>query len=338
MHLIVMTEAAQGCPAPEAPQDLKGLLERWNPLMTRLTPGWALSEQPEGLNTLAERAWARLVLGRDLEEQDDGRLPLAAWADVRAISGAGFKAGHAPAEPCARLTPFHGLVGSDRITLVPAAELRLGEDESRELFAAVQPLYASEGVSLEWRGPLDWRVHHENLRGLPCASLHRAEGDSVQRWQGCTPLSAARLMRRLQNEAQMVLHEHPVNQRRATAAALTVNSVWLDHAGAVGDLYAEPQGAELHQALNAVCTCALTEANTALQAWVDAALKPAAASEAEHTLVLCGRHGAQAFTMRRIPSGWRGAIERTLKRPPRTQPLQDWLQALDTAPTEPGNP
>ena len=324
MHTIVMTEAAQGGPTPKATQDLKGLLERWNPLMTRLTPGWALSEQTESLHTLAERALGRLVLGRPLDAQDDGRLPLAAWADVRA--------GHDQSAPCARLTPFHGLVGSDRITLLPAQELRLREDESHALFAAVQPLYASEGVALEWRGPLEWRVQHPSLRHLPCASLHRAEGDSVQRWQGCTPLSAARLMRRLQNEAQMVLHEHPVNQRRAEAGALTVNSLWLDHAGAAGDLNGEPQGTRLRLALQTIHTCALTEANAAMQAWVDAALQPVAAPEAEHTLVLCGRHGAQAFTMRRIPSGWRGAIERTLKRPPRTQALDEWLRALDAPP------
>lgn len=327
MHLIVMTEAAQGCPTPEAPQDLKALLERWNPLMTRLTPGWALEERTESLNTLAEQALGCLVLGRPWDAQDDGCLPLAGWSDTQA--------GREPAAPCARLTPFHGLVGSDRITLVPAGELDLHEDESRELFAAVQPLYDSEGVVLDWRGPLHWRVQHESMRKLPCASLHRAEGDSVQQWQGRTPLSAARLMRRLQNEAQMVLHEHPVNRRRAEAGALTVNSLWLDQAGAVGDLPAEPRGAQLHQALNAIRSCALTDADAALQAWVDAALKPAGAHEAEHTLVLCGRFGAQAFTMRRIPGGWRGAIERTLKRPPRTRPLQEWLQALDATPAAP---
>ena len=83
----------------------------------------------------------------------------------------------------------------------------------------------------------------------------------------------------------------------------------------------------------------MARSNTALQAWVDAALQPPPAGTTEPTLVLCGRYAAQAFTMRRIPGGWRGAIERTLKRPPRTRPLQEWLRDIDTPPpAEAGKP
>ena len=252
MHLIVMTEAAQGCPAPEAPQDHKALIERWSPLMTRLVPAWGLHDQVDALNTLAEQARAQLLLGRFLQEAEDGRLPLAAWD-----AGPGLT----PSEPCARLTPFHGLVGSDRITLVPPAELQMQEAESRELFASVQPLFTSEGAELHWVAPLHWRVQHESLRALPCASLHRAEGDSVQRWQGRTPLAAARLLRRLQNEAQMVLHDHPVNAQRAARGALTVNSLWLDHAGAADGLAGAPTGPALQAALKRIHLHPLAQSN-----------------------------------------------------------------------------
>ncbi|NBT10208.1 MAG: hypothetical protein EBT24_04295 [Betaproteobacteria bacterium] len=104
MHLILMTEAAQGGTATEAPPDgqLEGLVERWNPLMTRLVPQWSLQEEDDALNTLAERARAQLVWGRTLNTEDDGRLPLEAW-DLGDCSGT----------PWARLSPFHGLVGSD---------------------------------------------------------------------------------------------------------------------------------------------------------------------------------------------------------------------------------
>lgn len=318
MHLIVLTPAAQGASPNGAPQDLQALVERWNPLMTRLQPTWALQEHTESLHTLCERALGRLVLGRELQAVEDGRLPLQAWAEAGTT------------EPCARLTPFHGLVGSDRITLVPPVELELTEDESLALFAAVEPLFASEGVVVQWRAPLCWRVQHESLRHLACASLARAEGDSVQRWQGRTPLASARLLRRLQNEAQMVLHEHPVNQARAQRGALTINSLWMDHAGVPGGLAHEPAGPALGEALARVQVRPLSEANPALQGWVDAAL-PVPFQE-EPTLVWCGRHAARAFQMRRLPGGWRGAIERTLKRPPPTRPLQAWLQALDAEP------
>ena len=294
MHLIVLTEAAQGQPLAlrASPPDRQALITRWNPLMLRLVPGWNLSEDPDALNTLAERALAQLVPG-----------------------------GASIASPSARLTPFHGLVGSDRITLVPPAELQLDEAESKALFASVEPLLASEGVALAWHSPLHWQIEHDSLRNLPCASLARAEGDSVQRWQGRTPLAAARLIRRLQNEAQMVLHDHPVNQQRAQRGALTVNSLWLDRP-------VETEGVQIR---------ALLDADEALQHWVDTALAAPAEQQgtaADPTLVICGRHSAQAFTMRRVPGGWRGAIARTLIRPPPTRPLAQWLEQLDTEPGE----
>lgn len=331
MHLIVMTEAAQGGGAPEAALDSpswEGLLQRWSPLMMRLAPSWALQEDPEALNTLAEQAWARLVWGRALQTPDDGRLPLEAWL-VGDTSGTAW----------ARLSPFHGLVGADRITLLPPADLQLSESESRELFAAVHPLFDSEGVQLQWHGPTHWRVAHESLRDLPCASRPRAEGDSVQRWQGRTPLAASRLLRRLQNEAQMVLHEHPVNRLREERGALAVNSLWLDHAGAATGPSDPQDGAAAQgpttwlQAVRATAVRPWSQAHEALQAWVDRALVPPAEGQSEPVLVLCGRYAAQAFTMRRLPGGWRGAIARTLKPPPRSKPLRDWLQGLDAPPS-----
>jgi hypothetical protein len=41
----------------------------------------------------------------------------------------------------------------------------------------------------------------------------------------------ARLVRRLQNEVQMFLHTHPLNEDREQAGALPVNSFWLDGCG-----------------------------------------------------------------------------------------------------------
>ncbi|MBM3388911.1 MAG: hypothetical protein FJY26_05315 [Betaproteobacteria bacterium] len=313
MNLILMTPAAQGGNSAEPLQDHNGhaLLQRWSPLMTRLIPTWDLLEQDESLNTLAERSLARLVYNRPLSAADDGRLPLQAWSLRGACGGKAW----------GRLSPFHGLVAADRITLLPPEELQLSASDSQALFDAVAPLFASEGVDLQWQAPLHWLIGHDSLRGLSCASRLRAEGDSVQRWQGRTPLSTARLLRRLQNEAQMVLHEHSVNHAREARGALTVNSLWLDHAGACDEAF--------NPTPHPTQALPWAHANAALQAWVDAALLPPAPGQAEPVLVLCGRHAAQAFAMRRLPTGWRGAIARTIKPQPRTRALSDWLQRLD---------
>jgi hypothetical protein len=83
MHLIVLTDAAQGhaqAVADGARPDPQALLVRWSPLMLRLVPGWGLADTPEALNTLAERARAQLFLGRAMGTDEDGCLPLQAWS------------------------------------------------------------------------------------------------------------------------------------------------------------------------------------------------------------------------------------------------------------------
>jgi hypothetical protein len=64
---------------------------------------------------------------------------------------------------------------------------------------------------------------------LATASLDRVIGRNVDAWLGSDP--AARRIRRLQSEAQMLLHTHPLNERRETAGLLPINSFWLSGCG-----------------------------------------------------------------------------------------------------------
>lgn len=293
MHLIVVLDPAEMAAWARAmgPQVL-----RWNAALAPLQPAWHEQLEEDTLNDAAERALARLVLGRPLRPEEDGRLPLTAWR--RAEPGA-----------WGCLTPAHGLVASDQITLVPPSELALGTQESHALYEAVQPLFVSEGVELQWHSALQWHVRHDSLRGLPCAGIGRVSGGSVQRWQGRTPLAAARLMRRLQNEAQMVLHEHPVNRDRQGRGLLPVNTLWLSACGAAGDLEAEPPLSDLPFLLGQTTVGALgcaplppngaPDLNEALDGWLRCLPGPAAqtAMGLPH-LVLCSASRAQSFTPR----------------------------------------
>ncbi len=344
MHLIVMSPSAQGQVPLQPGADFGPLLERWTPLMGRLQPAWTLTEDTEALDTLAQRAHAQLVLGRLLTPRDNGRLALRAWARLADAPEPGDSAIPQAATAVGRLTLCHGLVGSDRITLLGPQALELQAQESRDLHASIEPLFSSEGVALRWLSPLCWEVEHPSLGCAPCASLERAQGDSVQRWQGRMALTDAPLIRRLQSEAQMVLHEHPVNQQRAQRGALTANSLWLDQTGAVGNLGDEPAPSLLRQRLLQTRLCGLAQIDDALRDWVGAALAstlevPKAAAPdpspeawplgTHPTLVLCGRQRAQAFTARAVPAGWRGVLERTLRRPPKMPSLREWLATLD---------
>lgn len=128
-----------------------------------------------------------------------------------------------------QLTPVHWHVGREEIVLADPDALQLGDDESRALLEAVRELFESEGFALAWGAPLRWYAAHESLAELPTASLDRVVGRNVDRWlpEG----RQARLLRRLQNEVQMLLHTHPVNEAREARGELAVNSFWLSGCG-----------------------------------------------------------------------------------------------------------
>ena len=88
----------------------------------------------------------------------------------------------------------------------------------------------SEGYTLAWGAALRWYVAHESLQGLATASLDRVIGRNIDAWLPRQP--EAKRLRRLQNEVQMLLHRHPVNEAREAAGALPVNSFWLSGCGA----------------------------------------------------------------------------------------------------------
>lgn len=160
----------------------------------------------------------------------DGRWP---WAALQAQAD-GIDPG---AVPCGLLTPVHWHVGRDHITLADPAALALSADESRALFDAVQALFDDDQGTLARGAPLRWYLMHEHLADIPCASLDRVIGRNVDLWlrgdpqAPGEPLARMRWVRRLQNEVQMLLHQHPVNLAREDRGDLPVNSFWLSGCG-----------------------------------------------------------------------------------------------------------
>ena len=107
--------------------------------------------------------------------------------------------------------------------------LALAEEESRALLAAMQPYFAEDGITLHYEQPLRWLVQGEPLRGQFGSAPDRVIGRDVAPW-----LPASPLLRRLQNEMQMLLYTHAVNDARSARGALPVNSFWLHGTGAAG--------------------------------------------------------------------------------------------------------
>ncbi|MDT9000490.1 hypothetical protein RQP53_14550 [Paucibacter sp. APW11] len=128
----------------------------------------------------------------------------------------------------AQLTPLHLSVGSDQVTALSPELLQLDEAESRAFFAALttELFPSAEGWRCQWRAPSLWLIGHESLQGLATASLERVLNRNVDSW-----MPEARLLRRLQNELQMLLHGHPLNTAREARGALVLNSVWISGCG-----------------------------------------------------------------------------------------------------------
>jgi hypothetical protein len=271
MHLIVPFAAPLSDTGRQALQTLK--LPRLEALLRGMAPlqhdeGDAFSFSPPH-----ERALAR-ALGL---AGADGELPWGAWWAARdGVDTDDLAWG--------LLTPVHWEVGTDHIRLTDPAALALGDAESRTLFEAVQPLFESEGVALVYGAPQRWYAAHESLQELRTASPDRAVGRNIDAWLPQGP--QARLMRRLQNEVQMLLYTHPLNEAREARGALPVNSFWLSGCGPHQPVHAaEPVVDERLRAP------ALAED---WAAWAEAwqALDAELAARPPQSLALCGERSA----------------------------------------------
>lgn len=148
-----------------------------------------------------------------------GRIPWAALDRVR--SGQ-------LADDIARawLTPAFWEVGVGHILMRDPRALELQESESRTLIQAMAPYFEQDGLTLTYQQPGRWQVSGETLADLASASLDRVLDVDISPWM---PANAA--LRRLQNEMQMLLYTHPVNDERVARGQQPVNSFWIHGSG-----------------------------------------------------------------------------------------------------------
>jgi hypothetical protein len=105
---------------------------------------------------------------------------------------------------------------------------RLGLDDAdaEALLPALKPVFGDAGFELDAPSPTHWYLRLPREAKLPAFSApddaigadlfeHQPEGPEGRRW------------RALINEAQIVLHNHPWNARRAERSLVPVNSLWL---------------------------------------------------------------------------------------------------------------
>lgn len=127
----------------------------------------------------------------------------------------------------------HVAVDAVAVRLMACATLDLSTHESDELAGALRPLFGDAGFPLEtsasrWylRCPVEARLPKfdapEDVLGDDLMH-HLPSGDNQRQW------------RHLLNEAQVILHNHPLNARRQQRGQTPANSVWFWGAGVLPD-------------------------------------------------------------------------------------------------------
>ena len=220
-HLLIPFAA---CAAPgclEASQQLR--LPQLTRLLQRLPAAATDAGDERSLTPPHER-----ILAREYRlAAPDGCIPWAAWQmqqEQPQRTGVGASA-------WAWITPCHWHVASDHIVMKHPLKLQLDGEDSQSLLAAMQPFFAQDVIALEYHSPTRWLACGELFSGLATASLDRVLGRDIEQW---VPRAAvAGPLRRLQQEMQMLLYTHPVNDQRVRRGLLPVNSFWASGTGAL---------------------------------------------------------------------------------------------------------
>ncbi|MDD2926141.1 hypothetical protein [Rhodoferax sp.] len=287
MHLIIpyanscSDGAAAALPTLKLPH-LQHLLARLSPLAC--DPGDDFSLSPPH-----ERALAA-ALGLPVA---DGQI---AWAALRArqlgtldASGAwGF------------ITLCHWQVNSHHVAMshLPLPGLDAGQSDA--LLAAMRPYFEEDGLTLHADQPGRWLARGELLAPLASASPDRVVGRNLAPWIPSGQAAAG--LRRLQNEMQMLLYTHPVNDARTACGLVPVNSFWLSGTGALPAGYAPPDSATQPIVIDSLRSAALAEDWPGwVQAWqaLDTdqikALAQAVGRGETVQLTLCGERSGQSW-------------------------------------------
>ena len=280
-------------------------LRRW---LTQSQPLHTLTCGPESLALPHELAQAE-SLGWPTGAH---ALPWAAWAEsqtTRTAPAANDEAGSA----WAFITLCHWQVGNGQFTLTDPGPI--SEEESQAAFNSMRPYFQEDGIHLQAHRPGQWLARSPHFEDLPSASLERVMGLPIEPWligahqPRLSP--SAKLLRRLQNEMQMLLYQHPVNDQRPTP----INSIWIEGCGRLTSAHRRtPLTEQPVVVLNALReSWLLRDAQAWSRCWetLDAQVLPTWLDAPGARVAWCGQREAR-WWQHQAPGGWT-RVRRLLK-------------------------
>jgi hypothetical protein len=304
VHLLIPFAV---CSAPECATALRALpLPQLEKLLGRLEPGSTDPGDEHSLSMPHERVLAR----ENGFSAPDGCIPWGAWQVAQA--------GRDPQDAAwAWITPCHWRVETDHVAMGHPQELQLGASESRALLEAMRFFFEEDGIVLEYDAPTRWLARGEIFRGLATASLDRVVGRTIDEWMPRAP--QAKTLRRLQQEMQMLLYTHQVNEERVRGGQLPVNSFWVSGTGALPAAHSAvpPAGLQITHYLRDAALlgdwAAWAVAWQQLDSKDCARLNQAVESGGEVKLTLCGERNAQSWS-NHARRGWSSRLGSLFRR------------------------
>lgn len=231
MHLLIPYALAPGPQCREAVASLS--LPHLTTLLQRMPVVQSLAGKPTDFSPLFERLQARQHGLPDA----DGMLP---WAAADALHLGLYT--EAQKYGWAWVTPCHWTPHSDYVHMDDPHHLSLTPRDMEALRHTMEPYFAEDGITLypQTLGHAypRWLAHGEVFANLPTASLERVSGQGVDPWMPRQLQATA--LRTLQNEMQMLLYTHPVNDTRADFRLPAVNSFWVSGTGNLPFAWAPP--------------------------------------------------------------------------------------------------
>lgn len=124
-----------------------------------------------------------------------------------------------------RADPVHLRADRDTVALFTAVDFELTREEAGRLTAEIDQFFANEGWHMEAPAPHRWYLRVDTPPRLRTTAIGAVAARGVE--ASLPTGSDGRRWRALLNEAQMLLHGHPVNSDRDARGLLPVNGIWI---------------------------------------------------------------------------------------------------------------
>ena len=121
--------------------------------------------------------------------------------------------------------PVYLGVSGDAVTLDARAAGDLTPDDARTLMDILNRHFAADGLRFTEVSAQEWLLEVSVAIDATTTPPARAHGFSIENFLPQGP--QARLLKRIGNEAQMLLHDTPVNLARQARGQAPINAVWL---------------------------------------------------------------------------------------------------------------